>query len=181
MAQRSIVYAYPQWHTVSFTLVAKKHIEQLRKYTKVYEWDEIDDPRHLCDHALRAVYPPYHRRGLALAAADILDRVELGCGARLPEREIAQVREGGRLRGRGQRRGQRACHQAPSARGRSMRAVGVVPPILSSAAAAKKRCTWYRTVSTGNGIRHRQPTHLRSETKLCKCFIDINSIITRSC
>jgi glycosyltransferase involved in cell wall biosynthesis len=44
MAQRSIVYAYPQWHTVSFTLVAKKHIEQLRKYTKVYEWDETTIP-----------------------------------------------------------------------------------------------------------------------------------------
>ena len=44
MVQRSIVYAYPQWHTVSFTLVAKKHIEQLKKYTKVYEWDETTIP-----------------------------------------------------------------------------------------------------------------------------------------
>ena len=44
MVQRSIVYCYPQWHTVSFTLVAKKHVEQLRKYTKVYEWDETTIP-----------------------------------------------------------------------------------------------------------------------------------------
>ena len=41
---RSVIYCYPQWHTVSFTLVAKKHVEQLRKYTKVYEWDELALP-----------------------------------------------------------------------------------------------------------------------------------------
>ena len=29
---------------VSFSLVAKKHIEQLRKYTNVYEWDELTLP-----------------------------------------------------------------------------------------------------------------------------------------
>ncbi len=47
-----VIYAYPIWHTVSFSLIDKKHIEQLRKYTKVYEWDEL---------ALPDIYPvkPY--------------------------------------------------------------------------------------------------------------------------
>jgi glycosyltransferase involved in cell wall biosynthesis len=41
---RSVLYVYPHWHTVSFTLVAKKHIDQLRKYANVYEWDELTIP-----------------------------------------------------------------------------------------------------------------------------------------
>ncbi|RLE86746.1 MAG: hypothetical protein DRJ67_06505 [Thermoprotei archaeon] len=39
-----IIYCYPIWHTVSFSLIAKKHIEGLRRYTKVYEWDELNLP-----------------------------------------------------------------------------------------------------------------------------------------
>ncbi|RLE83899.1 MAG: hypothetical protein DRJ67_11445 [Thermoprotei archaeon] len=41
---RYIIYCYPIWHTVSFTLIAKKHIEQLKRYTRVYEWDELSLP-----------------------------------------------------------------------------------------------------------------------------------------
>jgi len=44
VAARSVIYCYPQWHTVSFTLVARKHVEQLRRFTKVYEWDELALP-----------------------------------------------------------------------------------------------------------------------------------------
>ena len=35
-----IMYIYPQWHIVSFTLVARHHIHYLRKITQVYEVDE---------------------------------------------------------------------------------------------------------------------------------------------
>ena len=35
-----IWYVYPQWHRVSFTLIAEKHIEQLRRYFRIYEIDE---------------------------------------------------------------------------------------------------------------------------------------------
>jgi len=44
VSKRGVVYCLPMWHTVSFSLVAKKHIEQLRRYTKVYEWDEMTIP-----------------------------------------------------------------------------------------------------------------------------------------
>jgi glycosyltransferase involved in cell wall biosynthesis len=44
----SIQYVYPMWHTVSFTIVAKKHIEYIRGYfkTKVYELDELTFPHY---------------------------------------------------------------------------------------------------------------------------------------
>jgi len=35
-----VVYVYPQWHTVSFTLVAKQHVHYLRKVVRVVEVDE---------------------------------------------------------------------------------------------------------------------------------------------
>jgi len=41
---RSILYVYPQWHTVSFSLVAKKHIQYLRQWRRVQEWDELAFP-----------------------------------------------------------------------------------------------------------------------------------------
>ena len=44
MKRRNVIYSYPIWHTVSFSIVSKKHIEVLRKYTKVYEWDELNFP-----------------------------------------------------------------------------------------------------------------------------------------
>ena len=43
---KPILYAYPRWHTVSFTLVARKHLEYLRRlgYASVYELDELMVP-----------------------------------------------------------------------------------------------------------------------------------------
>jgi len=43
----NVVYAYPIWHTVSFTLIARKHIEYMRKVFKVsiYEIDELAFPQ----------------------------------------------------------------------------------------------------------------------------------------
>jgi len=41
-----IYYIYPMWHKVSFTLIAKHHIRELRKYYQVYEIDELA-VRHL--------------------------------------------------------------------------------------------------------------------------------------
>lgn len=35
-----IWYVYPQWHRVSFTIIAEKHVEQLRKYFRLYTIDE---------------------------------------------------------------------------------------------------------------------------------------------
>lgn len=37
-------YIYPQWHRVSFTLIAEKHVEQLRRYCRVYTFDELAIP-----------------------------------------------------------------------------------------------------------------------------------------
>lgn len=34
-------YVYPQWHTVSFTIVAKHHVAELKKYFRLYEIDEL--------------------------------------------------------------------------------------------------------------------------------------------
>ena len=41
-----VYYAYPMWHTVSFSLIAKKHIEYMRKRpgVAVYEIDELQVP-----------------------------------------------------------------------------------------------------------------------------------------
>jgi len=39
-----VYYVYPQWHTVSFTLVSHKHIEQLKKYFRLYAIDELAFP-----------------------------------------------------------------------------------------------------------------------------------------
>jgi len=41
---RNILYVYPQWHTVSFSLVAKHHIKHLKKWVRVQEWDELSFP-----------------------------------------------------------------------------------------------------------------------------------------
>jgi len=39
-----IWYVYPMWHKVSFSLIAEKHVEQLRKYFRVYTIDELVFP-----------------------------------------------------------------------------------------------------------------------------------------
>jgi len=36
-----IYYVYPIWHRVSFSLIAREHIKQLKRYLKVYEIDEL--------------------------------------------------------------------------------------------------------------------------------------------
>ncbi|RLG79966.1 MAG: hypothetical protein DRO13_04870 [Thermoprotei archaeon] len=35
-----IIYVYPKWHTVSFTVIAQKHIQYLRNHYKINELDE---------------------------------------------------------------------------------------------------------------------------------------------
>ena len=37
-------YVYPIWHTVSFTIVAKNHLRELKKYFRIYEIDELAFP-----------------------------------------------------------------------------------------------------------------------------------------
>jgi glycosyltransferase involved in cell wall biosynthesis len=37
----SIIYFYPMYKNVSFSIISQKHIEQLKKYTNVYGMDEI--------------------------------------------------------------------------------------------------------------------------------------------
>ena len=44
MRPRFVYYIYPMWHRVSFTLIAEKHIEQLRKYYRVERVDELAFP-----------------------------------------------------------------------------------------------------------------------------------------
>jgi len=39
-----IWYVYPQWHIVSFTLIARKHVRELRKYVRITEIDELAFP-----------------------------------------------------------------------------------------------------------------------------------------
>ena len=36
-----IYYVYPIWHRVSFSLIAREHVKQLKRYLKVYEIDEL--------------------------------------------------------------------------------------------------------------------------------------------
>jgi len=36
-----IWYVYPMWHKVSFGLIAERHVEELRKYMRVYAIDEL--------------------------------------------------------------------------------------------------------------------------------------------
>jgi len=42
-------YVYPMWHRVSFTLVARKHLEQLKKRMRIHEIDELAFP-HVSPH-----------------------------------------------------------------------------------------------------------------------------------
>jgi glycosyltransferase involved in cell wall biosynthesis len=63
----SLLYVYPQFHTVSFTLVAKKHVEYLRKQglADIYELDELAFPSYVPHTKYTAVLHPwiyvYHR------------------------------------------------------------------------------------------------------------------------
>jgi len=44
-----VYYVYPQWHKVSFGIIARKHIRELRKYIRLYEVDELVLP-HFVPH-----------------------------------------------------------------------------------------------------------------------------------
>jgi len=63
----SMLYVYPQLHTASFTLVARKHIEYLRKLglANVHELDELSLPSYVPHLRYHAVLHPwvyvYHR------------------------------------------------------------------------------------------------------------------------
>lgn len=48
-------YVYPLWHRVSFTLIAQKHIEYLRKHIRVEEIDELAFP-HITPHSKPVVF-----------------------------------------------------------------------------------------------------------------------------
>jgi len=62
-----LLYIYPQFHTVSFTLIAKKHVEYLKKQglADVYELDELTLPSYIPSTKYSAVLHPwiyiYHR------------------------------------------------------------------------------------------------------------------------
>jgi hypothetical protein len=180
MAQRGIVYAYPQWHTVSFTLVAKKHIEQLRKYTKVYEWDETTIPDiYVTTPFVLCIHPTI---GAVWRWLQQTSWIESNLDAALDS-----------LSGRLRKFEKVVGFEVADSDAVSELAIKLLAPVdevcvpsewsrqSSSAAAAKNRCTSVPHGLDREWYTHRQPTHLRSETKLCKCFIDINSIITRSC
>jgi glycosyltransferase involved in cell wall biosynthesis len=56
-----ILYVYPLWHTVSFSLVAKKHIEYIKKLdlARVYEMDELVFPNFVPSIVYDAVLHPF--------------------------------------------------------------------------------------------------------------------------
>ena len=41
LRERAVWYVYPIWHTVSFTLIARKHLQVLRRVFRLYEIDEL--------------------------------------------------------------------------------------------------------------------------------------------
>jgi len=56
-----LYYVYPQWHTVSFTLIARKHIAELKKYFRVYEIDELAFPTlGLATKPIMLVHPTFY-------------------------------------------------------------------------------------------------------------------------
>ncbi len=56
----TVYYVYPMWHTVSFTLVARKHIEYMRRLpgVSVYEIDELQAPNFVPHARGVTVYHP---------------------------------------------------------------------------------------------------------------------------
>jgi glycosyltransferase involved in cell wall biosynthesis len=62
-----LLYVYPQFHVVSFTLIAKKHVEYLKKQglADIYELDELAFPSYVPHTKYTAVLHPwiyvYHR------------------------------------------------------------------------------------------------------------------------
>jgi len=48
-------YVYPMWHRVSFSVIAQKHIQQLKKKIRVHEVDELAFP-HITPHCKPIVF-----------------------------------------------------------------------------------------------------------------------------
>ena len=63
----SLLYVYPQFHTISFTLIARKHVEYLKKQklADVYELDELTFPSYVPHIKYDTILHPwiyiYHR------------------------------------------------------------------------------------------------------------------------
>jgi len=56
-----IWYIYPQWHKVSFSIIAEKHIRELRKYFRIYEIDEVAFPTlSPCTKPLLIIHPLFY-------------------------------------------------------------------------------------------------------------------------
>ena len=54
-------YVYPLWHKVSFTLVGQKHVEQLKKYYRLYEVDELSFlPRDIFVNPIVVIHPYFY-------------------------------------------------------------------------------------------------------------------------
>ena len=54
-------YVYPLWHKVSFTLVGQKHVEQLKKYYRLYEVDELSFlPRDIFVNPIVLIHPYFY-------------------------------------------------------------------------------------------------------------------------
>ena len=53
---------YPMWHTVSFTIIARKHVKYLRRYIRVEEIDELAFP-HITPYSLPtvALHPAFYQ------------------------------------------------------------------------------------------------------------------------
>lgn len=78
MSNRSVLYVYPMWHKVSFSIVAQKHIDYMRRawsYT-VYEIDELAFPSYVPSVKHRAVVHPmfYIMHRVLEARKDIMGR-----------------------------------------------------------------------------------------------------------
>lgn len=56
-----IWYVYPQWHKVSFTLIAEKHIQYLKNYVRIERIDELAFP-HIYPHSkpLVLLHPTFY-------------------------------------------------------------------------------------------------------------------------
>ena len=57
----TIWYVYPQWHKVSFSLIAEKHVRELKKYMYIYTVDEVAIPNiYPCTSPLIILHPAFY-------------------------------------------------------------------------------------------------------------------------
>ena len=77
----AILYVYPQWHKVSFTLIAQKHIEYMRKVWRrqVYELDELQFPSYVPASKYTAIVHPmfYIMHRVVQSRTDIYGRFNM--------------------------------------------------------------------------------------------------------